>query len=224
MTSRSTASRLSLPLLGMLAALLLPFAASAAQPAPMPVAGTDYEVIESGTPLAPLAGKIEVVEIFGYWCHHCADFQPKVEAWKRTLPADVRFTYLPLPSGDDDPFARGFFASQSAGMLAKTHDATYVAIHTEHTLPKNPSLDEMATFYGQLGLDSARLKSLMESPAVVAKLKPAWEFATRSGLEGTPTLVVNGKYRIDHGSHDDRLRVAAQLIARERAAAKSGKR
>jgi protein dithiol oxidoreductase (disulfide-forming) len=227
MTSRSMASRLSLPLLSLLAALLLPFAAaaaSAAQPAPTPVAGTDYEVIEGGTPLAPLAGKIEVVEIFGYWCHHCADFQPKVEAWKHTLPADVRFSYLPLPKGDGDPFALGFFASQTAGTLTTTHDATYVAIHTEYTLPKNPSLDEMATFYGQLGLDSARLKTLMESPAIVAKLKPAREFATRSGLEGTPTLIINGKYRIDHGSHDDRLRVAAQLIARERAAAKSRKR
>ena len=61
----------------------------------------------------------------------------------------------------------------------------------------------------------------MGSPAIVAKLKPAWEFATRSGLEGTPTLVINGKYRIDGGSYEDRLRIAGELIARERAAAKS---
>ena len=206
--------------LSFLLALLLPLGSVVASPA-APVEGTDYQVIENGAPLAPLAGKIEVVEIFGYWCHHCANFQPKVDAWKGKLPQDVRFTYLPLPNGESDPFARAFFASQAAGTLARTHDATYLAIHTEHTLPKNPTIDEIAAYYGQLGVDGAKIRTLMGSPAIVAKLKPAWEFATRSGLEGTPTLVINGKYRIDGGSYEDRLRIAGELIARERAAAKS---
>ncbi|QNP41788.1 thiol:disulfide interchange protein DsbA/DsbL [Lysobacter solisilvae (ex Woo and Kim 2020)] len=202
--------------LSLLLALLLPFAASAAPDAP--VEGTDYYVIEGGAPYAPLAGKIEVVEIFGYWCHHCADFQPKVEAWKAKLPKDVRFTYLPLPNGNDDAFARAYFASLAAGTLTLTHDATFVAIHDEHTLPKNPTMDELATFYGERGANAARLRALMDSPAVVAKLAPARAWAMRIGLEGTPTLVVNGKYRVDGGTLEDRLRVASQLIARERAA------
>ena len=203
--------------LSLLLALLLPFGSANTAPA-APVEGTDYHVIEGGTPYAPLAGKIEVVEIFGYWCHHCADFQPKVEAWKAKLPKDVRFTYLPLPNSPDDPFALGFFASQAAGTLARTHDATYVAVHTEHTLPRNPSADELVAFYAQRGVDAAKLRALMHSPAVTARLRPAREFAMRSGLEGTPTLVINGKYRIDAGTHEDRLRIASQLIARERAA------
>lgn len=206
--------------LSFLLALLLPFGTLAASPA-APVEGTDYHLIEGGTPLAPLDGKIEVVEIFGYWCHHCADFQPKVDAWKGKLPKDVRFTYLPLPNGADDPFARAFFASQAAGTLARTHDATYQAIHTDHSLPKNPTADELAAFYSQIGVDGAKIRTLMASPAIVAKLKPAWEFATRSGLEGTPTLVINGKYRVDGGTHENRLLIANQLIARERAAAKA---
>lgn len=212
------------PLLAMLLTLLLPVAAIAAPPAPAPVAGTDYAIIEGGTPLAPLAGKIEVVEIFGYWCHHCADFQPRLEAWKSKLPADVRVTYLPLPHGNDDAFARAFFASQAGGTLARTHDAIYQAVHRDSTLPKNPSIDELAAFFSQLGLDGARLRGLMDSPAVVARLKPAWEFASRTGVEGTPTLIVNGKYRIDAGTHEQRLRVADQLIARERAASRSARR
>lgn len=203
--------------LSLLLALLVPFAAASAAP-DAPVEGTDYHVIEGGTPFAPLAGKIEVVEIFGYWCHHCADFQPKVDAWKAKLPKDVRFTYLPLPNGSDDPFARAFFASQAAGALARTHDATYVAIHDEHTLPRNPTADELAAFYAQRGVDGKKVRALMDSPAVIAKLAPARDFAMRSGLEGTPTLVINGKYRIDGGTHEDRLRVANHLIARERAA------
>ncbi|MCM2356008.1 MAG: thiol:disulfide interchange protein DsbA/DsbL [Arenimonas sp.] len=208
--------------LTVLLGLLLPAAAFAAPPAPAsaPKAGSDYHVIEGGAPLAPLAGQVEVVEVFGYWCHHCADFQPKLEAWKRGLPKDVRLTYLPMPSGEDDALARGFFASQAAGTLARTHEATYAAIHETGMLPRQPTADEVAAFYGQLGLDAARLKSLMDSPATAARLRPAWEFATRSGVEGTPTLIVNGRYRIDGGSLDQRLRVADQLVARERAAAR----
>lgn len=208
--------------LTLLLALLLPLAAVAAPPA-APVEGVDYHRIENGTPLAPLAGKIEVVEIFGYWCHHCADFAPKIEAWKARQPKDVRVTYLALPNATDDPLARAFFASQAAGTLARTHEATFVAIHTDHSLPKNPTADELAAFYGQRGADAAKIRALMASPEIIAKLRPAYEFAVRSGLEGTPTLVVNGKYRIDGGTHDDRLRIAGQLIARERAAAKSSR-
>ena len=205
--------------LSLLLALLLPFGTVAASP-DAPVEGTDYHVIENGAPLAPLAGKIEVVEVFGYWCHHCADFQPKVEAWKAKLPKDVRFTYLPLPNGPADPFARAFFASQAAGTLARTHDATYVAIHTDHSLPRNPTADELAAFYGRRGVDGAKLRALMDSAEVVARLRPAYDFAMRSGLEGTPTLVINGKYRVDGGTHEERLRIASQLIARERAGAR----
>lgn len=223
MTARSLTTRLLRARAGLLLALLLPLAAFAApQAGPAPVAGTDYEVIEGGQPWAPLAGKIEVVEVFGYWCHHCADFDPLVEAWKSRQPADVRFTYLPLPAGHDDPFALAFFAAQAAGKLGTTHGALFRAIHTDHTLPKNPTVDEIAAFYGGLGLDAARLRAAMESPEIAAKLPPARQFAMASGLEGTPTLIVNGKYRVDKGTLRDRLRVAEQLIALERAARQKG--
>jgi thiol:disulfide interchange protein DsbA len=37
------------------------------------------------------------------------------------------------------------------------------------------------------------------------------------GANSTPTLVVNGKYRVVGNSFEDMLRIASQLIARERA-------
>nr|MDQ3040401.1 thiol:disulfide interchange protein DsbA/DsbL [Pseudomonadota bacterium] len=119
-------------------ALLWSFAATGAPASPAAaklVAGTDYEVIEGGTPFDPLAGKIEVTEVFGYWCHVCADFQPMVDAWKRKLPKDVRFTYVPLEASDGDQFARGYYAAQSTGMLAGTHNAVFTAVHARQTLP-----------------------------------------------------------------------------------------
>jgi thiol:disulfide interchange protein DsbA len=40
----------------------------------------------------------------------------------------------------------------------------------------------------------------------------------RSKVEGTPTLIVNGKYLVKGRSWDDMLRIADHLIAKERAA------
>ncbi|MCF7222156.1 thiol:disulfide interchange protein DsbA/DsbL [Marilutibacter chinensis] len=197
---------------------LMPDAAKAADPALVP--GVDYAEIPGGTRLGPDDGKVEVVEVFGYWCHHCADFAPMLENWKHERRNDVRVTYLPLPRGQDDALAAAFFASRKLDSLSRTHDATFRAIHGERLLPRNPTVDEIATFYASLGVDAARLKAAMASSEVQERLPEAREFAIGSGVEGTPTLIVNGRYRVIGRSLEDVLRIADALVARERAAAR----
>lgn len=201
-------------LVPLLFALLLPLAACAAGPA-APVEGRDYVEIPGGQPYRPLAGKVqvEVAEVFAYWCHHCADFEPKVAAWKRRLPANVRFQYVPAAFHPDDAFARAYFAAEAAGALAKTHDATFRAVHAEQALPRNATVDEIASFYGTLGLDAAKFRDAMAGFAVGGKMKQARDFAVRSGVEGTPTLIINGRYRVTGRTLDDTLRIADKLIA-----------
>ena len=200
----------------LLAALLLPQLAGAAQP--VPAAGVDYIEIEGGAPWRPLAGKVEVVEVFAYWCHHCADFQPKIDAWKKTLPASVRFNYVPLPNNADDAFARAYFAADAIGALGKTHNATFRAVHAESSLPKNATAEEIATLYARLGVDMKQYKAAQQGPGTGGQLQKARDFALRSGLEGTPTLVINGRYRVRGRTLDDNLRIASYLVAREDAA------
>ena len=65
------------------------------------VPGTDYAEIQGGQPFDPRNGKVEVVEVFGYVCPACFKFQPLVTAWEKTLPADVRFSYLPAAFGPE---------------------------------------------------------------------------------------------------------------------------
>ncbi len=193
--------------------------ASAAAQGPAPVAGTDYIEIQGGQPYAPLNGQVEVVEVFAYWCGACAQFDPLVSAWKARQPADVRFTYVPAVFADTDNFPRAFYAAETAGVLERTHSAVFSAVHLQRSLRPNASIDDIAAFYGKLGVDQAQMKSTMQSFAINAKLSRAKQFAIRSGIEATPTLVVNGKYRVRGQSHDDGLRIVEQLVARERAAA-----
>ncbi len=202
-------------LLVLLMLSLLPASLAWAAPAEE---GRQYALIEDGTPWQAAKGKIEVVEVFAYWCDHCARFQPMLEQWKRKQAKDVQLTYLPLASSRDDALARGFFATQAAGAVAKVHGPLFAAIHQQQSVPRNPSIDELATWYGQQGLDAKRLKAAMENPALADRLAAVRQFAQRSGVEGTPTLVIDGRYRILGRSLAELLQNADAVIAQLRAA------
>ena len=198
-----------------------------ADPAPPAAAddlrpGVDYAEIQGGQPYEPLAGKIEVVEVFGYVCPACAAFEPAFSAWKARQPADVRVTYVPAPYGPQwIPYARAYFVSESMGLVEKTHTALFHAIHIAGTLPgegKQPDEAKVAAWFGQYGADPKRFLSEMHSFATDAKIKRGTQFMTRSQVGGTPTLVVDGKYRVLGRSYEDMLRITDALIARERSA------
>ncbi len=196
---------------------------------PPPVEGTDYEVIPNGQPFEPAAGRIEVAEVFNHVCPACASFQPLVSAWKSKLPADVNFVYVPAQFGGPfDTYARAFYAAQALGLADKTHDALYRAIHIDRSLKGERGQDtpqDIARFYQAYGADPAQFVETMGSFAVEGRLAKAKQFAQRSGVQGTPTLIVAGKYRItgsENATRADQIRIANQLVAIERAAAGGG--
>lgn len=197
-------------------------AAGTARAADGLVEGRDFIAIPGGQPLADEPGKVEVVEVFAYWCHVCNDFQPRLSAWQRSLPDDVAFHYLPAAFSHGDAYARAYFASESLGALARTHEPTYRAIHARQSLPaRSASVDEFATLYAGFGLEAAKVAAAMRSPAVDARMEAARAFIVASGVEGTPSIIVNGRYRVRGRDFGDMLRIADLLVARERAAAAS---
>lgn len=193
---------------------------------PAPVAGTDYEEIAGGQPYQPLDGKVEVVEVFGYVCPACASFHPVVSEWEKKLPADVRFTYVPAPFGPEwNPYAKGYYVAESMGLVKRTHDALITAIHVQHNMPgegDKPDEQKIANFYAGYGANAAQFLAAMNSFAVASKIKRGEQFMMRSGVSSTPTLVINGKYRVNGSNWQDKLRIADHLIAQERAKAASG--
>ena len=212
------ASRLLPVLIALLA--LVPAVALAAPPAPAPlVEGEDYVVIENGTPYAPLKGKVEVVEVFGYTCVHCAHFEPTLAAWKKTLSRDVRLTPVPAAFGGYwIPYARAFFAARQLGVQERTHQAVFDALHKTGALPiQNASADEIAGFYATLGVDRAKFSAALRGDQVDQQLERARQWAAAAGIEGTPTMIVNGKYRVIGGrTYSDMLKIVDRLVARER--------
>ncbi len=212
------ASRLLPVLITLLA--LLPVTTLAAPPTPAPlVEGQDYEVIPDGKPFAPVKGKIEVAEVFGYTCIHCAHLEPSLAAWKKTLPRDVTLTPVPAAFGGYwIPYARAFFAAQQLGVQQRTHQAVFDALHRTGALPtQNASPDEIAAFYASQGVDRAKFTAALRGPLVDEQLARAQDWVAAAGVEGTPALIVNGKYRVTGGrNYSEMLKIAERLLARER--------
>ena|SRR5688572_4600375 len=192
--------------------LLLPFASRATTPLPAPpVEGVNHATLDNPGSWQPVKqGEIEVVEIFAYSCYHCADFAPMLEAWKARQPKHVRVRYV---SAAYDPLARGFFAAQRIGALPRTHLATFRALHDERALPANASDEELAAYYAGLGVDAKKLQAALKGPQVDADMRAAQAFTTRVGLQGTPTVIVAGRWRVLGGSLDELLQNTAALVA-----------
>ncbi|MFP7722933.1 thiol:disulfide interchange protein DsbA/DsbL [Lysobacter sp. A3-1-A15] len=205
-------------LAALLLALLMTLPAAARDAAPL-VPGVDYVEIPDGQPFED-DGAIEVVEVFGYTCPHCAAFEPRLRAWKARLPADVRVTPVAAPFGGHwMPYARAYFAARTMGVATRTHAAMFRALHEERALPLGgATASDISAFYAGQGVDAERFEAAMASDAVQADLQRADAFLRRAGVDGTPALVVQGRYRVLGNSFQELLDNADALVARERAA------
>ncbi|HET7063464.1 MAG TPA: thiol:disulfide interchange protein DsbA/DsbL [Rudaea sp.] len=205
---------------------LLATAACAADAAPAAarqwVAGSDYLVLDPPQPTST-GGKIEVVEVFSYACPHCAHFQPYIDELKSKLPASAQFVLLPAVfNAAWEPFARAFYTAQALGLVDKTHQALFDALHRDH-LPIG-SIDALAKFYAGYGADSATFLSTANSFVIEAKMAHGNELVRGYHIEGTPTLIVNGKYRVAMNSERnigpaDAIQLTLYLVQQEAAKA-----
>jgi thiol:disulfide interchange protein DsbA len=195
--------------------------APASTDANAPRLGTDYEILPTPQPTWG-QGKIEVAEVFSYGCIHCAQFQPTVDIWLKKLPSDVRYEYVPAVFQQVwENFARAYFAAKVLGVQERTHDAIFKAVHIDHTV-KSPSPEDIADWYATQGVDKQKFLDTMNSFGVDAMINRAKQFALRTGVDATPTIIINGKYKVNvtaERGFDGMLATVDYLLARERALA-----
>ena len=188
-----------------------------AQAAEAPAA--PYVELANPVPVA-VPGKIEVVELFWYGCPHCYAFEPTINPWVEKLPSDVNFKRIPAMFGGPwDAHGQLFLTLEAMGVEHKVHNAVFDAIQKQGKRLTKP--DEMADFVATQGVDKDKFLATFNSFAIQGQIKQAKELAQKYGVQGVPTMIVNGKYRFDLGTTggpEQTLNVADQLIAKERAA------
>ncbi len=205
-----------LHVLALLGSLLLASACTAQPSAPAPYTeGTEYVTLPGPHQRYSSAGKVEVVEVFSYGCIHCAQFAPVAEKLRKQLPAGVQFKLMPAPfSAEWLPFARAYYAAKQMGVVDRTHLELFVAKFSQH-YPIN-SMDELADFYAREGVDRAEFMRIATSAETTAKLKRDLDLIRKWQVDGTPTIVIDGKYRVTTvHSHEEMAAVALWLAKRE---------
>jgi thiol:disulfide interchange protein DsbA len=182
-------------------------------------AGTHYEVLPQPV-LTRDPAKIEVVEVFWYGCIHCFHFEPLIAAWKQKLADDVDFHASPaMWNASMKVHAQAFFTAEALDVLDKVHKPLFQAMNEEKK--RLASADEIAPIFIAAGVSKADFEDTFESFGVVNQVALADSRARSYRVQGTPEVVVNGKYRISAsmaGGQAEMLKVADYLIAQERAA------
>ncbi len=192
-----------------------PFTARAQANLPGLTQGVEYQYIEGGAPYRSLPpGMVEVVEVFAYTCPHCNHFAPMLEAWAKKLPSHARLVYVPGVFGRDDPYARAYFAEESTNTVPLLHRRLFAAIHETGELTHSTDTTQIAKFAAKVpGVNAAAFTAALNNDSVqLPKLRRAYEFAQQSGVDGTPSMIVNGRYLILGNSYDGLLANARKVI------------
>ncbi|MBB6248102.1 thiol:disulfide interchange protein DsbA/DsbL [Rhodanobacter sp. A1T4] len=199
------------------------------------VEGKNYFLIDPAQPTSH-PGKVEVTEVFSYACPACNSFHTTMDELVKSLPSNAVVVYLPASFRPDENwplFQRAFYAAQALGVADKTYDAMFDASWKTGELstydlqagkPKPheawPTIDDVAKFYAKYGVDPKQFVGVANSFSINTQMKRADDELKALGVDSTPTIVVNGKYRLtpkDAGGLPQTIELVQWLVSKETA-------
>lgn len=179
--------------------------------------GRDYTVMSQPIPQTQ-ANKIEVLEFFGYFCVHCYHLEPELLKHAKAWPKD---TYLRTEHVVWDPshmgLARVAAAVNSSGLKYQADPAVFKAVYEQRI-----NLGQPDTFrkwaLAQTAFDGKKLIAAYDSFANPAQAKTMADLTARYGIDGTPTIIVGGKYRMKFGQGEwsQHMQKVEEMIAKVR--------
>lgn len=164
------------------------------------------------------AQSVEVLEVFWYKCPHCYRFLPYMQAYEADKPDHVTVRRMPAVLAEDWRVqARAFYAASSMGALDRLHGPLFDAVHQGGRSMDEP--EQVKRLFLDLGVEEAEFDRHYRGFSVDAQVRKAEQLTRAYGVNGVPTLIINGRYRTSGalaGSFERALEVAAVLVEMER--------
>ena len=178
--------------------------------------GIEYRAIKPAVP-TQTGSKIEVVELFWYGCPHCFRFEPYINKWKKTKPANVEFIRIPaILNKRWELHAKAFYTAEVLGVVDKIHTPLFDEIHVKKKHLHKKS--DIKAFFVKHGVKGEDFDNTFDSFMVNIKVNRARDLTKRYGIGGVPSMVVNGKYLTDGpmaSGHANLIKILDFLIKKE---------
>ncbi|MEP6608896.1 MAG: thiol:disulfide interchange protein DsbA/DsbL [Burkholderiaceae bacterium] len=196
--------------------VLVPFRAGAQSARPLQQM-KDYRPVTPAQPVET-GNKVEVLEFFQYSCPHCLAYNPVLQGWMKTLPADVEYRRVPISWDEQSlPHVRIYYTLEALGKTNELHLKVFEAVQVKRMSMLRP--EEIADFMAANGVDRKQWLDAYNSFSVAARANRAGQIWRNYKIDGTPSMAVDGKYVTAPsmvGSREGSLPVLDALIQRAR--------
>jgi thiol:disulfide interchange protein DsbA len=116
--------------------------------------------------------KIEVIEFFSYGCPHCADLEPEMQGWLKSVPPDVTFRRVPVMFQDRWVIlGKIYYTLEALGVEQRLSPEVFKAIHKSGgNLATDKAFFDWAAANG---LDRTKVEDMYNSFAIAGKMNRA---------------------------------------------------
>jgi protein-disulfide isomerase len=150
-----------------------------------------YDVpVDDDPSLGPADAAVTIIEFSDFQCPFCTKWQ--VEVWpeiQKAFPDQVRLVYRDFPlyglHDNAEAAAEAADCAGEQGAYWKYHDKLFSAENGLGAVAFKQYADE-------LGLDSGKFSSCLESGIYKDEVKADYEYASKLGVSSTPTFFING--------------------------------
>ena len=179
------------------------------------VAGKNYTVIDK--PVETSTGeKVEVRELFWYFCPHCFSVHPLLDNWLQTMDPSAQLVLQPAVFPGWEYGASFYYVLEELGEVNRLHGPLFDAIHVQKLNFKTQQ--DFVTWLTLNGIDEGRANKVYESFAVKVAVNKAKANTYKYRITGVPAFIVNGKYIVNAtsaGSEEKIFEVLDYLIKKE---------
>jgi protein-disulfide isomerase len=142
----------------------------------------------------PADAKTSLVEFYDYDCPYCRASLPAVRKFYEAHKNDTRFSFIEFPI--QQLHGESALQAARASLAARRQAAHYMDFHFA-LLAQEGSITDQMVFdeAAKAGMDVSKLKADMADPAIEKSLQSSIALAHKVGVDGTPTFVLNGKFR-----------------------------
>ena len=163
-----------------------------------------------GATMGPKTAPVTIVEFSDFQCPYCARAQPILKDLMQRYDGKVRLVFRDFPLDMHAQAQKAAEAARCAGDQGKfweMHDRLF----TDQRALQVADLKRSAS---ELGLDTAKFNTCVDSGRYAAALKADMDAGARLGVNATPTFFVNGRMITGAGSPQAFTEVIDQELAR----------